>query len=529
MSFLVVLGCHRSGTSALTGLMSALGFQAGKSLMQANQFNERGYFEDLAVGSQNEGLLQSLGRSWKDERPLPIAWESSEVGVASIESLCETLRSSFDLDKPCILKDPRVCRLLPVYDKAFLRCGITPKYIFSLRSPYAVVASLNRRDGIANARAALLYLAYLMEAERLTRGKPRIFVRYEDLLADWRGAIGIVAQDLQIPALLPSALSGEAMARADHFLTPELDHAPAAQEGVGNSRPMQLALALYACLCAPQDEQASLFLDALYIEWQKYLESIEPWLSEAVDHERLKESLPQLLMHGGDASALLSQQSAASYLHWASPNFPHCGENTRRLTWQFGVRNQQRFVLPVIVEPVSELRWDITECPAYCKVAAVWIESPTGHTVWAWEKGQTLLTAPSPDLGVLGTNDEGFCELISLDSDPYGVIHVPLEVLDQLQEGWTVCADWYAYMPTQGIKPVLARMVELLASLGHAQQKLQFAQNALDLLQRDSANESKALKGLQQERHRVRAEIIRVEAQIEMLKELFVLEKDGIQ
>lgn len=528
MPFLVVLGCHRSGTSALTGLISALGFQAGKSLMHANQFNERGYFEDLGVGSHNEALLESLGRSWKDERPLPIGWELSEVGLASSESLSQTLRSGFDLDKPSILKDPRVCRLLPLYEKTFSLCGITPKYIFSLRSPHAVVASLNRRDGIANSRAALLYLAYLMEAERLTRGKQRIFVRYEDLLDDWRAVVKIVAQDLQIPMLVPSALSDDAQVRADHFLTPDLDHAPAEQEGVGSSRPMQLALALYECLCAPQDEQASIFLDALYMEWHKYLESIEPWLSDAVAHEKLKESLPKLLMQGGDSLALMSQQSAASYLHWASPNFPHCSENTRRLRWQFGVRNQQRFVLPAIVEAIAELRWDITECPAYCKVAALWIESPSGETAWAWDKSQTLLSNPSPDLGLLGTSKEGFYELISLDSDPYGVIQVPAEVLAQLQEGWTVCADWHAYMPTQGIKPVFARMVELLASLGQTQQKLQLAQNALGLLQRDSANESKALKELQQQRHLVRAEIIRVETQIEMLKELFVIEHDSI-
>jgi septal ring factor EnvC (AmiA/AmiB activator) len=102
------------------------------------------------------------------------------------------------------------------------------------------------------------------------------------------------------------------------------------------------------------------------------------------------------------------------------------------------------------------------------------------------------------------------------------VIQVPPTVLGQLQEGWVVCADWDAFVPTQGIKPVLAKLGHLFGSLGQTQQKLQSTQESLLTLQRDSANESQALKELQGQRNQIRAEIIRAEAQIEMLKELFV-------
>ena len=522
MTFLVVLGCHRSGTSALTGLLSAVGFMPGKRLMPPNQFNERGYFEDAAVGEHNEALLRNLGRSWKDERQLPLGWEQSETGLAGSALLAGALRGSFDLTAPCVLKDPRVCRLLPVMQQAFEQNAIAPKYIFSLRTPYAVVASLAHRDGIAHGRAALLYLAYLLEAERQTRGKSRAFVQYESLLADWRACMGTIAQDIQVPELDPSAFSDDAIAQAEAFLAPELNHAPQAQEYLGSARPMQLAWALYECLCSPQDEQSEIFLNALYLEWQKYLESIEPWLSEAVAHEQLKESLPTLLWQGGDKDPPFSQQSAASYLHWASAKVGHCGENTKRLTWQFKVDNQHRYVLPLLDEPITELRWDITESPAYCKVNRFWIENPAGATVWTWDPDKALLVEPSPDLGLIGVNGEGCWELISLGSDPYGVIQVPPTVLAQLQEGWTVCADWSAFVPTQGIKPVLSRLGNLFASLTQTEQKLQGTQESLQTLQRDSANESQALKELQGQRNQIRAEIIRAEAQIELLKEFLL-------
>jgi hypothetical protein len=119
MTFLVVLGCHRSGTSALTGLLSAVGFMPGKRLLPPNQFNERGYFEDALIGEHNEALLRNLGRSWKDERQLPLGWELSETGLAGSAVLAGALRDSFDLTAHCVLKDPRVCRLLPVMQQAF--------------------------------------------------------------------------------------------------------------------------------------------------------------------------------------------------------------------------------------------------------------------------------------------------------------------------------------------------------------------------------------------------------------------------
>ena len=520
MSFLVILGCHRSGTSALAGVLNAFGFMSGRELIPPNQFNERGYFEDSLVVQQCEALLRELGRSWRDERELPKGWETGEAGLASVGLFGVTLRKSFDLEQPCVLKDPRACRLLPVLSKAFDICGIAPKYVFSLRSPRSVVASLHQRDGLAHQRAALIYVAYLIESERQTRGRPRVFVQYENLLTDWRACLTTIGEELQVPEISSGLYSSDAALRVDQFLTPELNH-HRNDEPLGNSRAMQLALSLYECLSLPQGSQSEGVLDALYLEWQQYLGSIEPWLSESIAHENLKESLPSLLWQGGEGEVLFPQQSAASFLHWATEKTAHCGENTRRLTWQFNV-NHHRFVLPPISEAITELRWDITESPAYCRVSRFWIESPSGSSIWAWGKGDPLLIEPSPDLGLIGVNDEGELELISLGSDPYGVLRLPPSVLVQLQEGWSICVDWIALVPNQGIKPTILRISKLLASLGDTQSELQRAEQRFETLRCDSESESRALQELREQRKVIRAEILRAEAQIEMLKDLFV-------
>ena len=368
------------------------------------------------------------------------------------------------------------------------------------------MSSLTLRDGTAPGKAALLYLSYLLEAERETRGKPRVFVQYESLLANWRACIGTMARELQEPGLAIDALAPDAIARVDALLAPALNHAPHAQERHGMERPMRMALALYA----------------LYLEWQEYLEEIEPWLSDAVAHQKLMESIPRSLWEGGDRDVPVPQQSAFSFLLWASANKKYCGENARRLTWQFNAENKHRYVLPICAEPITGLRWDITECPAYCNINRFWIENATGAIVWEWDTGEALLAQPSPDLCLIGVNDENVLELISIGMDPYGLIQVPPTVLAQLQEGWAVCADWCAYVPTQGIKPILARLRNLSNSLSQTQHKLQGTQECLEVLKRESANESQALKELQQQRNQFRTEIIRAEAQVEMLKDLLL-------
>jgi hypothetical protein len=48
---LVVLGMHRSGTSALTGMLHHLGVALGEHLMPASADNPRGYWEHSDVVS----------------------------------------------------------------------------------------------------------------------------------------------------------------------------------------------------------------------------------------------------------------------------------------------------------------------------------------------------------------------------------------------------------------------------------------------------------------------------------------------
>src|ERR1700712_2357048 len=63
---ILVLGMHRSGTSALSGVVNALGPAAPKPLLAPRADNPRGFFESAALADAHDDLLLSAGSYWDD-------------------------------------------------------------------------------------------------------------------------------------------------------------------------------------------------------------------------------------------------------------------------------------------------------------------------------------------------------------------------------------------------------------------------------------------------------------------------------
>ncbi|HZV10643.1 MAG TPA: hypothetical protein VFF94_12845, partial [Novosphingobium sp.] len=73
----VVLGMHRSGTSALARIVSLLGADLPATLMPADASNVAGHWESGPVCGVNEALLASAGSRWDDWQGLNPAWYGS--------------------------------------------------------------------------------------------------------------------------------------------------------------------------------------------------------------------------------------------------------------------------------------------------------------------------------------------------------------------------------------------------------------------------------------------------------------------
>jgi hypothetical protein len=70
------------------------------------------------------------------------------------------------------------------------------------------------------ASRAAAWLNVSLETERATRGSRRAFIRYDDLLADWRGRLRRAGDALELPML--RALDPERAAGVDGFVDPGL-------------------------------------------------------------------------------------------------------------------------------------------------------------------------------------------------------------------------------------------------------------------------------------------------------------------
>ena len=71
---LLVLGMHRSGTSALTRTLSLLGAELPRTLIPAHPSNVTGHWESRDLAAVHEELLAAAGSSWRDFRPLDQGW-----------------------------------------------------------------------------------------------------------------------------------------------------------------------------------------------------------------------------------------------------------------------------------------------------------------------------------------------------------------------------------------------------------------------------------------------------------------------
>lgn len=217
---IVVIGA-RSGTSALSGTLSLLGADLPQNLMQANWANPKGYFEPQDIAELHDEILASLGSNWSDWRPIPPEWFQSEAARLYADRLAAMFLNDYQATTGlCVLKEPRMCRLLPLWQAVFQATNTIPLYCFIDRAPEEVAASLAARDGSSREQGLLYYLRNHIDPEQATRGARRAFVQYEALLADWRGIMAHVGQALGIPFSLEDATA----AKVNDFLERALKH-----------------------------------------------------------------------------------------------------------------------------------------------------------------------------------------------------------------------------------------------------------------------------------------------------------------
>ncbi len=195
---LLVLGMHRGGTSSMAGAMVRLGVTPPLTLIGGDEANPKGYWESLIINILNEDILAAGGSSWDDWRPFDPGRIDPALGFTLKTRARSALIREFGEASLAVVKDPRICRLIPFWSSALQDSGWSPRAILPLRSPLEVALSLNRRDGIPLSLGCLIWLRHVLDAEAGTRNMRRAVVEWNGFLRDPPGALERVGEQLKI-------------------------------------------------------------------------------------------------------------------------------------------------------------------------------------------------------------------------------------------------------------------------------------------------------------------------------------------
>jgi O-antigen biosynthesis protein len=218
---LIILGMHRSGTSALTRVINLLGVKLGRNLMKAQQDNVKGFWENADVVAINNDFLDEIERPWDDLRELEISQNIQGRLNNFTHKIEQTLNNEFCDISLWGIKDPRLCRLLPLYCPILKNLCSNIKIIIIIRDPLEVAQSLFTRDGIPIDYGLLLWIRYVVDSELHSRGLLRVITRYDELLQDWKSVVDKIQSTLKIawPIKVETATT-----TIEQYLDPNLRH-----------------------------------------------------------------------------------------------------------------------------------------------------------------------------------------------------------------------------------------------------------------------------------------------------------------
>ena len=191
---LLVLGMHRSGTSAITGSLGFSGAWVGEEteLTSPNAENPQGFWERRDVREVCDQMLHAAGADWWkiaefDPQAIPRAT------LAAQRRKFKKIVSSLDEYQAWIVKEPRLCLLLPVLQDYIHN----PVCIHIHRNPLEVARSLQRRDGFSIAAGLALWEAYNLHALDASKDLRRVLIDHQSLISNPAATLNALVEQLE--------------------------------------------------------------------------------------------------------------------------------------------------------------------------------------------------------------------------------------------------------------------------------------------------------------------------------------------
>lgn len=216
---ILVVSMHRSGTSAITGVLSNMGIKAGSNLISGGDENKKGFFENKSILYFNKNVLKSLNSSWDD-----ICWYKEKISQDKINiytsKLVDIIKEQYFMYDLFTIKDPRICFLFPIYQGAFERLKIDLNIIHTVRHPFETAQSLSNRNNFTFEKGLLLWCQHMIHAEAYSRGYKRSIVFYDNLISEPSKEIMKLINDLS----LANVVNVDDLNNSINFIDKKLKH-----------------------------------------------------------------------------------------------------------------------------------------------------------------------------------------------------------------------------------------------------------------------------------------------------------------
>ncbi len=315
----VVLGMHRSGTSAITRGLQALGVALGENLLPSQPDNPKGFWEDADINTLNIELQAALGLYWHSFGGMGRELVDRSQWEPFVDRAVNLLQEKIAGTAIYGIKDPRICRLLPFWQSIFQTIDVDACYVIVLRHPLSVAQSLKRRDGFEIEKCCYLWLEHMTLALLETQGKRRVVVDYDAMLAEPQAQLLRIQAALELPgddAIVP------AQGYAEEFLEPGLRHTLYNEEdlislqnlpeGIGE---MYELLKLLATDDLPNDSDAATqTLDPIKTRWHDYLAAFaymnkqdDALISQQAEIDQLKRQVETLAAQIGEQNIVMAR------------------------------------------------------------------------------------------------------------------------------------------------------------------------------------------------------------------------------
>jgi hypothetical protein len=232
-----VLGMHRSGTSAVTRLVSLLGLRTPpeEDLVQPTDKNPKGYWESESLVAFTERVLNAVGCDMRCPIVLEHGWEN-DVRLDSLRREARGVVDEVFSTTPWVWKDPRHCLAFGFWRSVL---PVRPVVILVNRNPLEIAASAGRvRTEFAKPYTLALWERYLRQALGQIEGLSVLVTSFDDVLSaplNWchRTHAFLSAADVlvhspresDVLAFVDAQLRHTEFARADVFTDPEVSDA----------------------------------------------------------------------------------------------------------------------------------------------------------------------------------------------------------------------------------------------------------------------------------------------------------------